>query len=212
MPPAVFLDRDGVLIKDKHYLCEPEQVELLPGVAAGLARLVAAGLLPVVVSNQSGVGRGYFTCAEVDAVHARMQALLAAQGVPLRHVYYCPHAPPGKEGNQFKQGGREARACVCRKPAPGLIHAAVADLGIQLKGSFMIGDKRSDVALGRAVGIPAILVTTGHGAAELARPGPAPDFVAVDFTAAAAWILEQLHATSTAEGHAGTIPPERPSR
>ena len=153
---------------------------LLPGVPAGLERLLQAGFLPVVVSNQSGVGRGYFSCAEVDAVHARLQALLAARGIPLRHFYYCPHAPPTAP---------DQPGCACRKPAPGLILAAVAELGICLAESYMIGDKRSDVGAGQGVGIPSILVTTGHGATELQRPGPTPDHVAADLDAAARWII-----------------------
>ncbi|GAB7080567.1 D-glycero-alpha-D-manno-heptose-1,7-bisphosphate 7-phosphatase [Megalodesulfovibrio paquesii] len=201
MPPAVFLDRDGVLIVDKHYLHAPDEVELLPGVAAGLRLLRDAGYELIVVSNQSGVGRGYFRCEDVDAVHRRLRELLAAEGVRLEHFYYCPHAPAaaGEQG------------CDCRKPAPGLIHQAMRELGprlnqgpghtpgqsrghsreLTLEGACMIGDKRSDVALGQAVGIRTVLLTTGHGARELQRPGAEPDHVAPDLEAAARWLLEQ---------------------
>ncbi|MDO9081919.1 MAG: HAD-IIIA family hydrolase, partial [Humidesulfovibrio sp.] len=131
---AVFLDRDGTVIAERHYLSDPAGVELLPGAAVGLRRMRALGLRLVLVSNQSGVGRGYFARADVERVHGRLLELLEAQGVTLDAMYVCPHAPD--EG------------CGCRKPLPGLLERARTELGIDLAQSFMVGDKPCDVDLG----------------------------------------------------------------
>jgi histidinol-phosphate phosphatase family protein len=136
--PALFLDRDGTLIEDVGYPRDPRDVRLLPGAAAALARLAAAGFALVIVSNQSGVGRGLFGRAEAEAVHAEVLRRFAAEGVSFDGAYYCYHAP--EDG------------CGCRKPAPGLLLRAAADLGLDTGRSFMVGDKAIDVAAGAAAG------------------------------------------------------------
>jgi D-glycero-D-manno-heptose 1,7-bisphosphate phosphatase len=142
-PRAVFLDRDGTLIEDVGYPREPDRVRLLAGVAEGLAGLQTAGWRLVVVSNQSGIGRGIITEDEARAVHEQFVALLAREGISLDDVRYCPHAP--------------WEECECRKPAPGLLLATGAELGLDLTSSFMIGDKPSDVEAGRRAGTRTVL-------------------------------------------------------
>ena len=148
----VLLDRDGTVIRDKHYLSDPEGVELLPGAAQGLKRMRDMGLGLVIVSNQSGVGRGYFDHAAVKACNERLAELLAAHGVALDGFYYCPHTPE--------------EACDCRKPATGMVDRAARELGFDPARCFMIGDKRADMGVGRAVGAATILVRTGKGAEQ----------------------------------------------
>lgn len=140
--PAAFLDRDGTLIHDTDYPRDPALVELLPGAAAALRQFRDAGCALVVVSNQSGIGRGLITPAEAAAVHCRFVELLAENGVALDGAYYCPHAP--------------GDGCDCRKPAPGLILRAAAELSLDLARSVMIGDKASDVEAGRRARCQAI--------------------------------------------------------
>lgn len=148
---AVFLDRDGTVIVDKHYLSDPAVVELERGAAAGLARLGALGLRLIGITNQSGVAKGMFDMAAVHRVNDRVAQLLAPHGVSIEHWYVCPHDA--------------ADGCSCRKPAPGMMREAADRLGIDLAGSFVIGDKMSDVELGPATGAFGILVETGKGAA-----------------------------------------------
>jgi D-glycero-D-manno-heptose 1,7-bisphosphate phosphatase len=172
---AAFLDRDGTINVERNYLSDPAEVTLLPGAVAGLRRLREMGYALVVLTNQSGLARGYFTAARLEEIHARLRGMLAAEGVELDGIYVCPHGPEDD--------------CDCRKPLPGLARRAAAELGLDLAASVMIGDKAADLGLGRAIGArAAILVRTGHGAAEEAEAGPLADFVADDLAAAAAWI------------------------
>jgi histidinol-phosphate phosphatase family protein len=134
---ALLLDRDGTLIVDVGYPRDPALVEPLPGAIAALRELQARFAL-VIVSNQSGLGRGLITAAEARAVHDRVIDVFARGGVAFAGAYYCPHAP--------------GAGCACRKPAPGLLLDAARDLGLALAGSIMIGDRSSDVAAGRAAG------------------------------------------------------------
>lgn len=167
---AALLDRDGTLIAERHYLADPEGVELLPGVVDGLRRLRELSLALVVITNQSGIARGLFDEAALARVHERLAALLAAEGVRLDGVYHCPHAP--------------SDACACRKPGIELAERAAHDLDLDLGRSFVIGDKQADVDLARALGVPGILVRTGHGEDELRR-GASADLVAADLAEAA---------------------------
>lgn len=176
MHPFAFLDRDGTVIVEKNYLGDPAGVELLPGAAAGMRRLRELGYGLVLVTNQAGVGRGFFTEAAVAAVHQRLTELLAVAGVVLDGIYYCPHHP--------------AAGCTCRKPLPGLIRQAQADLPVDLARSVVIGDKPSDIELGRAVGMRAILVETGYGADHAASTGA--DAVVPDLLAAAAFLAREV--------------------
>jgi histidinol-phosphate phosphatase family protein len=142
--PAVFLDRDGTVIADREYLASPEGVALLPGAGEAVARLNRAGLPVVLVTNQSGIGRGYFSAADYHAVHGRLVEALAAEGARLDAVYHCPHAPE--------------EACDCRKPGPGMFERAARELGLDLAASFYVGDRLRDVEAGLALGGTGILV------------------------------------------------------
>jgi histidinol-phosphate phosphatase family protein len=169
---AVFLDRDGTVIHDLEYPRDPDKVWLVPGAATALARLRGAGFALVLISNQSGMGRGLITQREAELVHERMIAVLADSGVRLDGVYYCPHAPDA--------------GCGCRKPAPGLVRDAASRLGIDLGRSFMVGDKPGDIEAGRRAGCRTVQLTADrwHGPCE-----PPPDAVAADWDQAVAFIL-----------------------
>ncbi len=142
MKQAVLLDRDDTLIANVPYLCDPARVEPLPGAARSLRALTEQGTLLVMVTNQSGIGRGLIAPAEAAAVNARVLALFAAEGVRFAGVYVCPHAP--------------ADGCDCRKPRPALLLRAAAELDLDLARSVMIGDKRGDVEAGRVAGCKAL--------------------------------------------------------
>lgn len=139
MKKAAFLDRDGVIIEDKEYLGDPEGVRLLPGAAGALRQLHGAGYLLIVVTNQSGVGRGFFTMADLDAVHARLADLLAAEGVTLDAIYSCPHRP--EDG------------CICRKPAPGMLLEAMEAWDVDPRMSIMVGDQPRDLEAAEWAGV-----------------------------------------------------------
>jgi D-glycero-D-manno-heptose 1,7-bisphosphate phosphatase len=165
-PPrrAVFLDRDGVVVEDVGYLRSPDQLRLLPGAAEAIRRLREAGYLAIVVTNQSGVARGYFGEEDVRRAHAALEEMLRAAGTKLDAIYYCPHHPT--------EGEPPYRvACSCRKPEPGMLLQAAADLGIDLKASALIGDKPSDVEAAHRAGCRAALVVhvAERGSARLER-------------------------------------------
>ena len=145
---AVFLDRDDTLMEDVVYCRNPDDVRLLPGAAQCLKVLADAGFLIVIATNQSGIGRGYFTESDLEAVHERLRSQLRNEGADFHAIYYCPHRPDD--------------GCDCRKPKPGLILRAASDLGIDLGASYSIGDREWDVEAGRAAGTRTILVTNGH--------------------------------------------------
>ncbi len=186
---AVFLDRDGVLIEDVHRLIEPGQVKILAGAPEALAALHRGGFRLVVVSNQSVVARGLATEDQVRLVSAFLQARLIEAGGPnLDGWYFCPHHP---------QAILEAyRAdCQCRKPRPGLLIQAAGEMGLDLKRSFMVGDRPIDVLAGAKAGCRTVLMQTGRhleppGATnEPPEPAVKPDHVCADIAAAASWIL-----------------------
>jgi D-glycero-D-manno-heptose 1,7-bisphosphate phosphatase len=176
----VLLDRDGTLIVEKHYLSDPDQVELIEGAAEGLRRLAARGLGLIVVTNQSGIGRGLFDAARLAQIHERLRGQLRAERVELDGIFVCPHHPD--------------EACACRKPRTGLVERAASELGFEPSRAFVVGDMASDVALGRALGAITLLVRTGHGAATLARREASPDHVVADLREAA----ERIEALLTA--------------
>ena len=186
--PAVFLDRDGVVIEEVSYLSSIEHLALFPWTADAIRALNRAGLPVVVVTNQSGVARGFFTEAFVDEVHREIAARLAMGGVRIDAYYYCPHHPDGCVAQY-------ARSCDCRKPGRGLIDRAARDLNLDPARSFVVGDKWSDVELAHAAGARGVLVRTGHGETEQSRAGgPADikaDAVVDNLAAAASWILTQ---------------------
>ncbi len=174
----MFLDRDGTLNHEKDYLSRPEQVILFPGVGRALRELREAGFRLYVVSNQSGVGRGYFTLDDVGRVNARLLELLKPDGVSFDKIYIAPEAP-----------GEPSRG---RKPSPQFLFDARDEFHLDINGSYMIGDKLIDLQCGWQAGVrKSILVRTGYGA-ELEKTNPAALASAVvvdDMAAAAAWIL-----------------------
>lgn len=175
---AIFLDRDGTLIEDKDYLSQPEQVVIYPGVPEALRRLSDAGFKLVIVTNQSGVGRGYFTLADVENVHNHLLAEFERQSVHFEKIYVAPEAP-----DQASRG---------RKPSPQFLFDARDELGIELTRSYMVGDKLIDLACGWNAGVKrALLVRTGYGAKMDARKTPelARAIIVDDLQAAAEWIL-----------------------
>jgi D-glycero-D-manno-heptose 1,7-bisphosphate phosphatase len=178
MHRAVFLDRDGTLIEEKEYLSRPEQVVILPGVPQALAKLRRAGYLLIIVSNQAGVGRGYFTEADVHAVHQYLAAELARDGVAFDKIYFAPEAP-----DQPRVG---------RKPSPKFLFDARNEFSLDLGASYMIGDKLLDLECGWNAGVKkSLLVRTGYGAQlEHSCPDKLGSAVIVDdLSAAAEWIL-----------------------
>jgi histidinol-phosphate phosphatase family protein len=175
---AVFLDRDGTIIADRHYLRDPAGVELLPGAAWAVARLNDAGIPVVVVTNQSGIGRGYFSRAEYDRVASRLDELLAAEGARVDASYMCPHAPDSRE------------PCACRKPGVLLYEQAIGDLGLDGAASFFVGDMWRDVAAARSFGGRGILIPTEKTPREERERALQEAEVAPSLTDAAVRILE----------------------
>jgi D-glycero-D-manno-heptose 1,7-bisphosphate phosphatase len=181
---AVFLDRDGTLIEEVGYLDRVDRVELYPWTIDAVRAFNRAGLRVVLVSNQSGVARGFFTEAVVEDVHRHLASLLRAGGAHIDAYYYCPHHPDGKVPHY-------ALACECRKPQRGLVDRAVRELDVDPIRSYVVGDRWLDVALARAVGAKGILVRTGYGATEEMRPpeGLRADAIADNLIGAAGWVL-----------------------
>lgn len=183
LKPAVFLDRDGVVIEDLQYLGNADRVRLLPGAAETVAALNRAGWAVVIVTNQSGVARGLFTEADVDAVHAHLAELLRGYGARLDAVHFCPHHPDG-DVPEYRVD------CECRKPRPGMLLRAAGELGLDLVASWMIGDRVTDLEAGAAVGCRTVLVRTGYGAlvnpAGLDRDALNLELVAADLADAVA--------------------------
>jgi len=181
MRPAVFLDRDGTILEEVGYLNHASRFRILPGAAAAIARLNRADYPVIVVSNQSGVGRGYFPESVVTEVNTLMQKELAKENARLTAIYYCPHVslPP----------------CDCRKPQPGMAQRAAKEHGLDLTRSLFVGDRHSDIELGHRVGGRSILVRTGYGEGEFAWHVAGwprqPDFVAAGLSDAVEWILGQ---------------------
>jgi heptosyltransferase-2 len=176
---TIFLDRDGTLNADPGYIKSPDQFELFPGVSEALARLKRAGARLIVVTNQSGVARGFLSREELDAVHMKLKRLLERAGAPLDAIYFCPHHPDD--------------GCDCRKPNRGMIDQAVRECGVNLDRSYLLGDHTRDIELAKRVGARSILVTTGVVPPEeverLKASGPAPDWIASSLAEAVDWLL-----------------------
>jgi D-glycero-D-manno-heptose 1,7-bisphosphate phosphatase len=183
--PAVFVDRDGTLNREVHYLRRVTDLRVLPGTATAVRALTAAGFAVVVVTNQSGVARGLIAPAALTAIHDALTRRLAARGAHLAGIYSCPHHP---------EVGRPPlrRRCRCRKPGIGLVTRATRDLDLDLARSYVVGDSSVDLGLARAAHLPAVLVRTGYGrhTAATLDPRTAVAHVAANFRAAADWIID----------------------
>jgi heptosyltransferase-2 len=179
---TVFLDRDGTLNRDSGYVKTMEAMELLPGSVEAVARLNRAGARVVVITNQSGIARGLFTTATLEAIHGRLRTLLQAGGASLDGIYYCPHHPDD--------------GCACRKPQRALVDRAVADLGLDLSLAYVVGDQKRDVELAMMIGARSVLVTTGptglHVLANLEAEGLSPDHAAAGVLEAVEWVLQDV--------------------
>jgi D-glycero-D-manno-heptose 1,7-bisphosphate phosphatase len=172
MCQAVFFDRDGTLMEEVNYCADPSQVRVFPGVPEALHKLKDAGFLNIVISNQSGIGRGYFSEAQYHAVQREL--LLQIGESLIDAAYFCPDVP--------------GASSTCRKPQPGMLLEAARDFGINLERSVMVGDKSSDIGCARRAGTRSILVTTGYGVAQTCDP----DFRASGVPEAADWVLRHL--------------------
>jgi len=172
---AIFLDRDDTLCKDVPYCRRPEDLHLLPGAGEAVSRLNKAGFAVVVITNQSGIGRGWLTEDTLKSIHEKMRKDLASFGAAVDGIYHCPHTPD--EG------------CDCRKPKPTMVVRAVSEMGLDLKRSYTVGDRLLDVQLGRNSGTKAILVRAHTPSEELADAERLADHVSPDLAAAVDWIL-----------------------
>jgi D-glycero-D-manno-heptose 1,7-bisphosphate phosphatase len=177
---AVFLDRDGVVIEEVDYLRRPEQLKLIPGSARAIAQLRQAGFKVVLVTNQSGVARGYLSLATLREVHRLLKRRLAAQDARLDAIYFCPHLPakPGRKG------------CSCRKPGLGMLEKARKRFGLDYSRSYFVGDTTTDTLTARRAGCTAVLVRTGKAGRDKVYDAE-PHQTARDLAAAAGWIIKQ---------------------
>ncbi len=171
---AVFLDRDGTIAIDVSYCRRPEDFKLFPSTAKAIKLLNEYGYKVIVITNQSGVARGYFDEDTLDRIHQKMQRELTEEGARIDGIYYCPHHPDD--------------SCECRKPKPKMILQAAKEHDIDLKQSFMVGDKPMDIQAGQNAGCRTVLLPLDTGESE---PGSSPDYTAPDLYAAALWIINQ---------------------
>jgi D,D-heptose 1,7-bisphosphate phosphatase len=184
---AVFLDRDGTIARDVPYCSRPEDFELLEGVGEGIRMLNEAGFRVIVVTNQSGIARGYFTEEMLHKIHQKMKSDSARYGAHIDAIYYCPHHPD--EG------------CDCRKPKPTLILRAAREHNIDLTKSFSIGDKLQDIEAGHAAGCRTVLIIPVDGEATLPEEySISPDFKAENFKQASEWVVMNTMKTVPSAG------------
>jgi D-glycero-D-manno-heptose 1,7-bisphosphate phosphatase len=187
LPSAILLDRDGVINREVNYLGRPQDLELIPGVVDAIASLNARSIPVLVVTNQAGVGRGYYTETDVDLVHDALQNLLALGGAKIDRFYYCPHHPTAGIGKYLK-------SCTCRKPEPGMLLQAAADYDLDLTQCYLVGDKTSDMISGWNAGCKTILVQTGYGQKHWQEwhRSRQPDRVVRDLVEAVEWIIKSI--------------------
>lgn len=177
MVKAVFLDRDGTITLDTGHVHKIEDLDFLPNALPALKMLQDAGLKLFVVTNQSGIGRGYFAEEDYHKVTHHMLSEMKKQGIEIHEVYHCPHHPSDD--------------CCCRKPKTRMLELAAEKHNINLKNSYVVGDKTMDVMLGKNTGSKAVLVLTGKAGKEPQQYKVTPDFVAKDLLHAAEWIIAQ---------------------
>ncbi len=182
---AVFLDRDGTINHEVQYLHDPAKLRLTRGAARAIRLLNEAQMLVIVVTNQSGIGRGYYSLQAMEAVHRELTRRLSDRGAHLDAIYYCPHLPTA--------------GCECRKPRPGLLLRAAVEWGLELSRCTAVGDKVSDLEAGRRAGCRTVLVLSGHGPQALREfrgLGWQPDVVTKSLLPAVEWILTQSRLTT----------------
>jgi D-glycero-D-manno-heptose 1,7-bisphosphate phosphatase len=189
MKPAVFLDRDGTICEEVGYMNHIDRYHLYPWSAEAIRKLNRAGLPTVIVTNQSGIARGYFPESFVSEVHQMLTSDLARRDARVDAIYYCPHHPDGCIPGLTK-------TCMCRKPGIGMIERAARELNLDPASSFVVGDRYSDIQLGFNAGARSIMVLTGYGKGEYKYQKHSwsrqPDHVADDLGGAVDWILGQL--------------------
>ena len=186
--PAIFIDRDGTINEDIGYVSSPDELVLYPYAAEAVRLVNASGLQAIVITNQSGIARGYYDEAMLAAIHERMIEALARDDAHIDAIYYCPHHP--RIGDQ-----RYRQVCACRKPQPGMLRQAAREHGIDLTRSYVIGDKASDINLATAVGARGVLVLTGYGRETLAsrdRRPCEPAIIADNLLDAVRQILDRI--------------------
>ena len=188
--PAIFLDRDGTINDEVGYLDHENKLQIIPAAFKAIRLINESGMKAVVITNQAGVAKGLFTEAFVRKINGQIQSALLEQGALIDRFYFCPHHPT--EGNDLYR-----RICDCRKPEPGLLHQAAADLDIDLARSYLIGDRLLDIETAHRAGARGILVMTGYGQDLMQEVGPdranelnQPDYVARDILEAVRWILK----------------------
>lgn len=174
--PAVFLDRDGTLINEPGYLSDPNGLKFYPRVGAALARLTRAGFKLVMISNQSGVARGYFTLKTLMEIQRRLRTALKKHGARIDGFYFCPHLPDA--------------GCVCRKPKPTLGLRAVRKFKIDLKRSYMVGDQFRDIEFAKNLGVKGVLVLTGYGRVSRPKAKRIAAKISASTVTATRWILQ----------------------
>ncbi len=186
--PAVFIDRDGTINEQMGYVNHISRFVLLPGTAEGIRLLNRHQYLAIIVSNQSGVARGYFPMELIDRVHAHMKDLLAKEGANIDGIFFCPHYPRGNVPEYSVE-------CDCRKPRTGLVQKACESFDIDMKNSYVIGDRCSDIELAERSNLQGIMVTTGYGLGDIEYVLPNKPFkplhIARDFLHAVRWIIER---------------------
>ena len=165
---VIILDRDGTIVVDRNYLSDPADLEFEVGAAEGLRSMYERGYRLVVITNQSGVGRGLFSLERLEEIHDRLRQMAESIGVRFERIYYCPHAPDA--------------GCVCRKPQIGLLEQAASELGFDLSSAVVIGDKMSDVESGHRAGATTVFVAANS---PRLPAGPSPDFIVRDLVQAA---------------------------
>jgi D-glycero-D-manno-heptose 1,7-bisphosphate phosphatase len=187
--PAVFLDRDGTVNEQMGYINHISRFHLLPDAARAIKLLNDSAVPVIVVSNQSGLARGYFPEELLDEVHAKMDALLAQEGAKIDGLYFCPHHPEAKE-KKYRQ------ACNCRKPKTGMLLQAAEELNLDLARSFLVGDRWSDIKCAHQAGCTPVLVLTGYGKGDYRYIGPdqeiQPAYVAENLLESVEWILQRV--------------------
>ncbi|MEE9225668.1 MAG: D-glycero-beta-D-manno-heptose 1,7-bisphosphate 7-phosphatase [Bacteroidota bacterium] len=185
---ALFLDRDGTINEEREFISSPEQVQLIPRSAEAIRDANAAGIKVFVITNQSGIARGFLTEQQLAELHRRLLELLQRERAHIDGIYYCPHYP--ELGSDGYGGG-----CECRKPKPGLLQRAAKEFDVDLARSYLVGDRLIDIQTGKAAGTTNVLVLTGYGRREYEASGvndPAIDYVARDLYDAWQYIKQRI--------------------